>query len=225
MTNNFKKAIILDIETVPQYKTWDLLPQSLKDEWRKKCGNRFEKYDTIEEHYKNNVSFFFPFNKIVCISVIKLNGDKPFSYIGEEKDILQRFSNDITKGGIDWFIGHNIISFDLPIINFRAMVLNIAMPPLIKYFISDNAKQWECPAHDTMKLFKGTSNEVYGLNILCLSLNIPTPKDEISGSDVCKYFYEGKIAEIAKYCEKDVIATKELYLKYTNYINNNVEIK
>jgi hypothetical protein len=42
--------------------------------------------------------------------------------------------------------------------------------------------------------------------------NIDTPKDDISGSQVTETFYKGEIERIANYCNKDVIASIELFL-------------
>ena len=45
-------------------------------------------------------------------------------------------------------------------------------------------------------------------------LGIPTPKDDISGADVARVYYEEKDLErIAKYCKKDEVATVQLYLR------------
>jgi len=50
------------------------------------------------------------------------------------------------------------------------------------------------------------SNEYFG---------IPSPKDDIDGSEVAKVFYEeNDIDRIARYCEKDVLATAQLFLRF-----------
>ena len=47
-------------------------------------------------------------------------------------------------------------------------------------------------------------------------LGIPTPKDDITGADVARVYYEDKDLErIAAYCKKDVVATAQLYLRLT----------
>lgn len=51
------------------------------------------------------------------------------------------------------------------------------------------------------------------LKLLCAVFNIPTPKDDIDGSEVAGVFYEEKDYDrIAIYCEKDVLATVQVYL-------------
>jgi hypothetical protein len=50
---------------------------------------------------------------------------------------------------------------------------------------------------------------------LCELFNIPTPKDDIDGSQVAKVYWEEKdIDRIVKYCEKDTMAVANLLLKY-----------
>ncbi len=47
-------------------------------------------------------------------------------------------------------------------------------------------------------------------------LGIPTPKDDITGADVARVYYEEKDLErIATYCKKDVVATTQLFLRLT----------
>ncbi|MDP4185609.1 MAG: 3'-5' exonuclease, partial [Bacteroidota bacterium] len=44
---------------------------------------------------------------------------------------------------------------------------------------------------------------------------IPTPKDDIDGSQVASVFWkENDLDRIARYCEKDVLATAQLLLRY-----------
>jgi predicted PolB exonuclease-like 3'-5' exonuclease len=41
-----------------------------------------------------------------------------------------------------------------------------------------------------------------------------TPQDGIAGADVEKYVREGRIAEVAAYCETDVVNTYRVWLRY-----------
>ena len=52
------------------------------------------------------------------------------------------------------------------------------------------------------------------ISLLCHVFEIPTPKDDITGADVARVYYEEKdLNRIRIYCEKDVIALIQLYLK------------
>jgi hypothetical protein len=52
------------------------------------------------------------------------------------------------------------------------------------------------------------------LALMCHIFNIPTPKDDISGADVARvYFEENDLERIKVYCEKDVVALIQLFLR------------
>jgi len=53
------------------------------------------------------------------------------------------------------------------------------------------------------------------LALLTKVFNIPTPKDDIDGSQVAQVYYEeNNIERIAIYCEKDIMATAQLLLRF-----------
>jgi hypothetical protein len=76
-------------------------------------------------------------------------------------------------------------------------------------------KPWEVSNLDTMELWKFGDFKAYtSLALLCHVFNIPTPKDDISGADVARVYYEEKDTERIKiYCEKDVVALIQLFLR------------
>ena len=45
-------------------------------------------------------------------------------------------------------------------------------------------------------------------------MGLPGKPDSIDGSEVHKYFREGRIQEIAGYCESDVVNTYRVWLRY-----------
>jgi len=53
------------------------------------------------------------------------------------------------------------------------------------------------------------------LKLLAAIFNIPTPKDDIDGSDVARVFWQEKnLKRIAKYCQKDVVTVAQLLLRF-----------
>ena len=60
-----------------------------------------------------------------------------------------------------------------------------------------------------MTLWKFGDYKAYtSLKLLCGLFEIPTPKDDIDGSEVGKtYWNEGDVLRIEVYCKKDVVAT------------------
>jgi hypothetical protein len=67
-----------------------------------------------------------------------------------------------------------------------------------------------------MELWKFGDHKHYtSLNLLTAIFNIPTPKDDIDGSDVGRvYWQENQLERICAYCQKDVVATAQLLRRY-----------
>jgi hypothetical protein len=76
-------------------------------------------------------------------------------------------------------------------------------------------KPWEISHLDTLELWKfGDYKAFTSLALLCHVFNIPTPKDDISGADVARVYYEeNDLERIKVYCEKDVLALIQLFLR------------
>jgi predicted PolB exonuclease-like 3'-5' exonuclease len=76
-------------------------------------------------------------------------------------------------------------------------------------------KPWEINHLDTLELWKfGDYKAFTSLALLCHVFNIPTPKDDISGADVARVYYEeNDLNRIRQYCEKDVVALIQLFMR------------
>jgi uncharacterized protein YprB with RNaseH-like and TPR domain len=79
-------------------------------------------------------------------------------------------------------------------------------------------KPWEVPHLDTMELWKfGDFKHYSSLQLLTSILGIPSPKDDIDGSEVARTYYKDKNLErIVSYCEKDTIAVAQLLIRFNN---------
>ena len=61
----------------------------------------------------------------------------------------------------------------------------------------------------------GDRKNFTSLKLLAAVLGFPSPKDDIDGSQVGRVYWEDKdLRRISFYCEKDVLATTQLYLRY-----------
>ncbi len=76
-------------------------------------------------------------------------------------------------------------------------------------------KPWEINHLDTLELWKYRDYKAFtSLALLCHVFNIPTPKDDISGADFARVYYEEKnLKRIRQYCEKDVVALIQLLMR------------
>jgi 3'-5' exonuclease len=52
------------------------------------------------------------------------------------------------------------------------------------------------------------------LHELCKLMGLPGKPNGVSGADVERYHREGRIREIAEYCESDVLNTYRVWLRY-----------
>jgi len=66
-----------------------------------------------------------------------------------------------------------------------------------------------------MELWKFGDNKHYtSLDLLTNILGIPSPKEDIDGSQVAKVYYEDKdLKRIVEYCERDTLAVAQVYLR------------
>ena len=52
------------------------------------------------------------------------------------------------------------------------------------------------------------------LDLLAAIFDVPTPKDDIDGSQVCGVYYEeNDLDRIVEYCQKDVVTLVQVYRK------------
>ena len=67
-----------------------------------------------------------------------------------------------------------------------------------------------------MELWKfGDYKNYTSIALLANIFNIPTPKDDIDGSDVARVYWKDKDLErIVVYCQKDVVTVAQLLLRY-----------
>jgi len=96
------------------------------------------------------------------------------------------------------------------------MIINqVPLPEKLNLF---GKKPWEIAHLDTMDLWRfGDYKHYTSLKLLTSILGIPSPKDDISGSEVGDVFYKEKnIQRIVIYCEKDTIAIAQLLLRFNN---------
>jgi uncharacterized protein YprB with RNaseH-like and TPR domain len=231
--------LFLDIETVPQQPSFELLPTEWRALWTRKAEailrNR-EEEETIESIYPR-AGIYAEFGKIICIScgVIQGNGnDRKLtlkSFAGDhEPDVLQAFCEMLTRWSDNeqrYLCAHNGKEFDFPYLCRRLIINNMPLPALLDI---GGRKPWEVPHFDTMDLWKfGDYKNYTTLNLLAYALGIPTPKDDIDGSRVWEvYWKEKNLPRIVSYCQKDVITVAQIFLRINNYAlirPENIEIK
>ena len=205
--------LFLDIETVPLVYDYKQLNEPFKKLWDLKW--RYNKEITAEQQYAK-AGIYAEFAKVVCICVGYFNG-KEFrikSFYGEdEKILLEDFKLTLERHFTEYALcAHNGKEFDFPFMCRRMLVNGISLPEVLQI---QGKKPWEITHLDTMELWKfGDYKSYTSLQLLAAIFNIPTPKDDIDGSQVAKVFYEEKNLErIKTYCAKDVVTVARLLQK------------
>ncbi|MDR1653982.1 MAG: 3'-5' exonuclease [Prevotellaceae bacterium] len=228
MIPNIKNILFIDIETVPQTEFYSDLSADMQQCWDNKFaqiavrhGDRFAD-KSASQSFEESAGIYSEFGKIVCISagfIFERDGKMAFRVTAfadkDEAKLLTDFRNlllKFCKTSTHTLCGHNIKEFDVPYICRRMIINNIALPKLLQIA---GKKPWELNFYDTLDLWKfGDIKNYTSLKLLTAVLGIPTPKDDIDGSMVANVFYKGdNLAKIAAYCQKDVIATMQVFLR------------
>ena len=230
-----KNILFLDIETVPCSQNFKDLDVTFQTLWAEKTAwQRKEEY-TPAEFYKLKAGVMAEFAKIICISVGYLfieNGENHFrikSFYGDdEKQIITDF-NELLNTQFNkkqhQLCAHNGKEFDFPFIARRTLINGLKLPALLDIA---SKKPWEVNHLDTMELWKfGDYKHYTSIKLLAALFNIPTPKDDIDGSQVAGVYWNDKNLErIKRYCQKDTLTVAQLLLKYKGeelISENNIE--
>lgn len=224
LTVKMNNILFLDIETVPQEQKWSLLSKTSQELFEKKTQYQRKEEFTAEEFY-DRAGIWAEFGKIICISVgyfIEVENIKQLrltSFFGDdEHQILLDFKKLLDKHFAkksSILCAHNGKEFDFPFIARRMIVHQIDLPKKLNLF---GKKPWEVPHLDTLELWKfGDYKHYTSLKLLTSILGIPSPKDDIDGSEVAKVYYQEKnLQRIVSYCEKDTIAVAQILLRFNN---------
>ena len=202
-------VLVWDLETVPDLRGFaaanDLEGKS-DDEIREAMGDKFPKHI---------------YHSIACIGALIAHRNNDHwvvdalgaPHIGErsEKELIASFVDRIAelKPQLVTFNGN---SFDLPVLRYRAMTHRIAALGLSArpYF-----NRYTDDATDLCDALSSFSSQAKAtLHELCRVMGLPGKPDSIDGSEVHKYFREGRIQEIADYCETDIVNTYRLWLRH-----------
>ncbi|CEN33959.1 3'-5' exonuclease [Capnocytophaga cynodegmi] len=218
---NLEDILFLDIETVPLSEDYQELSQTEQELWEEKTKYQRKEDFTAEEFY-DRAGIWAEFGKIVCISVgyfsfrYEQRTFRVTSFFGDEVKILKDFSRLIEQyfsSSNKLLCAHNGKEFDFPYITRRMIINNIRIPQKLQLF---GKKPWEVPHLDTLEMWKfGDYKHFTSLKLLTHVLGIPSPKDDIDGSQVRDVFYKEKnIDRIVTYCEKDTVTVAQVFLRF-----------
>lgn len=204
-----KHAIIWDLETVPDLAAF-----------KRMCGSP-DMSDPEAEALHGDKFAKLPLHMIACIgALIAERGEwgwrvvslgAPHAGTRSEAEIISAFVDRLEElhPQLVTFNGHG---FDLPVLRYRAMVHCLAAPGLNcrTYF---NRYSEDClDLCDALSSFDARSK--MKLDALCRVLGLPGKPEGIDGSKVGEFVKNGRIQEVADYCETDVVNTYRVFLRY-----------
>jgi len=211
--------LTFDIETIPMQGT---LSETVKDEVSRKVERELARSPELAddlESVKNKIMATSPyFGEVITIGMhidSVTRGEGTEAIVGTEKEILERFWS-MVKNFRGLYISYNGLGFDVPFIIKRSMYHGIK--PSNSDFL--NTRRYiKYPHFDVQQVISDWDRfKAPTLRLACDHFGIPSPKEgEVEASQVYPAFLDGKIDEIAKYCERDVVATYELYKKLDGY--------
>ena len=109
-------------------------------------------------------------------------------------------------------VGHNVVGFDLPFINRRAMILGA---PSIKWDNAYRAGMDDDPyVNDTMRMWQmGDRQEMIKLERLAAAFGYPMPEEPspVTGAKFAEFWHGGEQEACIAYCEQDVEMTRHVY--------------
>ena len=219
-----QNVLFLDIETVPQYEGWNQVSENEQELYALKTKYQRKEEFSPEDFY-DKAGIWAEFGKIICISVgyfiIKNNKNqlRVTSFYGDDETILLKDFKKLLDKHFNLkkhlLCAHNGKEFDFPYIARRMVVHQIPLPDMLNLF---GKKPWEVNHIDTLELWKfGDYKHYTSLKLLTHILGIPSPKEDIDGSEVANVFYKEKnLKRIVEYCERDTIAVAQLILRFCN---------
>ncbi len=216
--------MFLDIETVPEIELFADLSEEKKELYALKTQYQRKDETTAEEFY-HKAGIWAEFGKIICISVgyfVDNKGEKQLrvtSFFGDDEAVIlidfKKLLDKHFNQNKHLLCAHNGKEFDFPYIARRMIINRIDLPKKLDLF---GKKPWEVPHLDTMDLWRfGDYKHYTSLKLLTSILGIPSPKQDIDGSEVANVYYKEKdLPRIVEYCERDTVAVAQLLLRFLN---------
>ncbi len=228
MIVSLDKILFFDIETAPVVESFDDLSEEMQYLWAEKYQKLQDRdpvrYASTPDDDWMQAAVFAEFSRVVCIAVgfcYIPKGEREWhlrtkAFCGtDERRILADFLELVGSFMISPYhnlCGHNIKEFDVPFVCRRALINGLQLPDCLQIA---GKKPWEVHFTDTLELWKfGDFKNYTSLKTLAAVFDIPTPKDDIDGSQVGRVYYEEKdLQRISTYCQKDVVATTQVFLR------------
>ncbi len=233
-------ALVIDIETVGEdFNALDATTQEVLTRWiAKEAGNDTAEYEKNLAELKEGMGFSPLTGEIVAIGVYDVSYNKGVVYYQapgseatetvednitykrmSEVEMLQSFWAGVAK--YNEIVSFNGRGFDVPFLMIRSAI-NHRRPSVDLMSNRYLNSQWRGPKHVDLQdqlTFYGAMRKRGALHTWCRAFGIKSPKaDGVSGDDVAALYREKKYLDIARYNVGDLVATKELYEYWRDFV-------
>ncbi|MFA5188204.1 MAG: ribonuclease H-like domain-containing protein [Patescibacteria group bacterium] len=232
--------LIFDIETIGEdFDLMDETTQKALTRWLKREAYSDEAYKTALANIKNELGFSPLTGQIAAIGVLEVETNKGVVYfqapgqdikekeeggikfkMASEKEMLEKF----WQGAINYteFVSFNGRGFDVPYLMLRSAVHEVKPTKDLmsnRYLNSQKFNAMHIDLMDQLS-FYGAMQRKGSLHLYCRAFGIKSPKAEgISGDDVAALYKAKEYEKIAKYNSWDLRATREVFLRWNQFIN------
>jgi len=222
------RCVVFDLETIPNLEAARALlgaaPTVSDVEIRQALSVRYARANQVPAE----AFIKLPMHQIVCIGALYAEREEvgaTWKVTGSgsgcvdqrsERDLVATFMDSLAGSPGPRLIGFNSFSFDLPLLRYRALALSLPAPMLHG---ANGRNYWYRYGQDHLDLCDAFSNfrsspppSLAEVAALC---GLPAKIGGIDGSKVEGLFRGGQIADVAAYCETDVLVTYLVFLRFS----------
>lgn len=230
--------LIFDIETIGE--SWEDLDETTQKSLLRRVqrATSEEEREILTKEIQEGLGLSPLTGEIVAIGILDSEKDKGAVYYQtpgqpdkdlEEEGIRYRQMNELQMlhefwriaDSYDEFVSFNGRGFDVPYLMLRSAINKIKPTKDLmsnRYLGSQKYNAKHIDLYDQLS-FYGSTRGPGALHMYCRALGITSPKGNgIDGSEVGKYFKDGKYEEIARYNAADLFATRDLYKIWEKYL-------
>lgn len=207
------------------YKISELAHRYYLETKKKEGDHELSLHKACDDIYKENSHLSPEFAQIICISAGMIMEDYTFkcaSFCGEtEKEILTGFlankksfihqSDNLNNE--KYAVTFNGSQWDIPFLSRRILYNGLELPAMLDI---GSLKPWDCGFLIDLKTqIKFGGMDAPSLESLCTMLNVETALDKFKyeASNLSNLYKGKQFEEIKAYCEQDILALANCYLK------------
>ena len=232
--------LVFDIETIGEnYNELDETTQEILTRWIEKGSGSEEEYKVKLEELKDGMGFSPLTGEICVIGIMDVEQNKGAVYYQNPAEPTQESETEGVKfkamsevemlnkfwelaGRYDEFISFNGRAFDVPFMMVRSAVHGIRPSKDLlsnRYLSLQKFGSKHVDLFDQLSFYGAVYRQKGGLHLWSRAFGIASPKAEgVSGDQVSALFEQKEYLKIAQYNVGDLRATRELYLKWEEFL-------